>query len=62
MLEIFEIWIFHIFEFYWLPKVTSTISKRPTDHDGDIDNNRLYLEITDNLYYLVHVIIRLDGF
>ena len=34
VLEICKIWICHIFEFYWLPKVTSTLSKRSTEHDG----------------------------
>ena len=61
VLQIFEIWICHIFEFCWPPKVTSTLSKQLTEHDGDGDNNKVYLDITDNLYHLVHVIIRLDG-
>ena len=61
VLEIFEIWICHIFEFCWLPKATSTLTKRPVDHDGDGNNNKVYLDITAYFYPLVHVIIRLDG-
>ena len=49
MLEIFEICIFHVFEFCWLPKATSTISKQPTDHDGDGNKNKVYLDMTGNL-------------
>ena len=64
VLEIFEIWICHIFEFRWPPKVTSTLSKRPLEHDGDVIEgrryNKVYLNITDNYYLLVHVKIRLD--
>ena len=33
--------------------------KRPAECDGD--NNKVYLNITDNFYPLVHAIIRLDG-
>ena len=62
VLEIIEIWICHIFEFYWPPKATSTIIKQPADSDGDGDNNKVYIKITDNLYTLVNVIIRLDGY
>ena len=54
VLEIFEIWIYHIFEFCWSPKVTSTLSKQPTEHDGDEKNNKVYLNITANLFPLVH--------
>ena len=60
VLDILEIWICHIFEFYWSPKVTGNISKWPIEHDGDGNNNKVYLSITANLYSLVHVIIRLD--
>ena len=56
-----EIWICHIFEFYCPPKVTSNLNKRLMDHDGDGDNNKVYLNITANFYPLIHVIIRLDG-
>ena len=55
VLEIIEIWIFHIFEFYWLPKVTSTLSKRPTEHDDDGNNNKVYPNIIPNFYHLLHV-------
>ena len=58
--EVFEIWICHIFEFYWLPNVTSTLSKQLTGNDCYGDSNKLYIKITDNFYPLVHVIIRLD--
>ena len=59
VLEIFEIWICQVFEFCWLPKETSTLSKRLAEHRGDGNKNKVYLNITDNLYPLVHVIIRL---
>ena len=62
VLNIIEIWICHIFEFFWLPTVTITLSKRPAEHDGDGNNNNIYLNITYYFYPLVHVIIRLDGF
>ena len=42
VLEIFEIWICHIFDFFWPPKVTITISKKPTGSDGDGKNLNLY--------------------
>ena len=42
-------------------KVTSTLSKQPTDHYGDGNKNNVYLKITDNLCHSVHVIIMLDG-
>ena len=35
-LEITEIYIFHIFEFFLPPKVNSTRSKGLIDNDGDI--------------------------
>ena len=50
-----------ILEFFWLPKVTSNISKRQTEHDGDCDKTKVYLKITDNFYHLVHVIIMVYG-
>ena len=61
VLEIFEIWICQIFEFYWITKVTSTLGKQLPEHDGDGNNNKLYLKNTAYFYPLVHVIIRLDG-
>ena len=33
MLVIFEIWIYHIFEYFWPPKMNSSCSNRPTKHD-----------------------------
>ena len=51
----------HIFEFCWPLKVTSILTKRPTEHYGDGKNNKFYLNITAYLYPLVHVILRLDG-
>ena len=62
VLDIFEIRICHILEFYWLPKVTSTLSKKPTEYDGDGNNNKVYINITAYFYHLVHVIIRLNGY
>ena len=60
-LRFYEIWICLIFELGWLLKVTSTLSKQPTEHDGDGKNNKVYLNITAYFYPLLHVIIRLDG-
>ena len=62
VLEIFESWICHIFEFCWLPKVTSTLSKRSTEHDGGGDNNKVYVKIIDNFYVIVNARRKLDGF
>ena len=59
VLDIFKIWICHIFKFCWPPKVTSTPSKQPAEHDGDGNNNKIQLSITANFYPLVHVIIKL---
>ena len=61
VLKISKIWIYHILEFYWSPKVTNTLSKKPTEHDGDGENNKVYLNIIANFYSLVNVIIRLYG-
>ena len=58
MLEIFEIWICQIFEFLWPPKATIALKKRPVERDGDGNNNKVYLNINVNLYYLVYVRIR----
>ena len=41
--------------------MTSTFSKQPEDRDGDGDNNKFYLNITDNFYNLLHNKIRLYG-
>ena len=46
VLEIFEIWICHIFELCWPPKVTSTLSKQLMDQDGYGNNNKAYFNIT----------------
>ena len=62
VIEIFEIWICHIFEFFWPPKLTSTLSKQLAEHGGDDDNNKVYLNITDTFYPIVNDIIRFDGF
>ena len=53
MLEIFEIWICLIFEVCWLPKVTSTLIKQPTERDGGGDNNKINVKIIDNFYVIV---------
>ena len=60
--EIFEIWICHIFEFFWIPKVTSTISKRLKERDGGGENNKVYVKIIDNSHVIVTDRINLDGF
>ena len=62
VLEIFEIWIFQIFGYFFFPKLTSTHRKLQTERDGDVKNNKLYINITANLYPLVHVIISLYGY
>ena len=62
MLEIFEIWICHIFEFCWLPKVTSTLSKQPTKRDGGGDKNKVYVKIIDNFYVIITSRRKLDVF
>ena len=42
VLEIFKICICHVFEFCYLPKVTSTLSKRLSEHAGDTVWGRRY--------------------
>ena len=48
VIEIFVTSICHIFEFCWLPKVTSALSKQPTEHDDDGNNNKIdpYIIVT----------------
>ena len=62
VLEILKIWICHIFEFCWLPKVTSTIRKQPTERDGGGVNNKVYVKIIYNFYVIVAARRKLDGF
>ena len=62
MLEISEIWICHIFEFCWLPKVTSTLSKQFTECAGGRDNNKVYVKIFYNFYVIVTNRRKLYGF
>ena len=62
VVDIFEIWIYQIFEYYWLQKVTSSISKRLTERDGFGDNNKVYVENIDNFYVIVPDRRNLDGF
>ena len=57
VLEIIKIWTCHIFEFCCPPKITSTLSKRPTEHNVD---GKIYVEIIDNLYLIVYDRRRLD--
>ena len=42
VLEIFEIQICHIFEIFQLPKVTSTLIKKPTEHDEEVVDGERY--------------------
>ena len=56
VLEVFEIWICHIFKLFYLTKVTSTLSKRAAECDDYGNNNKLYLKITTKFYPLVNVI------
>ena len=42
VLNIVEILICHILEFFWLPKVTSTISKWPEEHDEFVIEGKRY--------------------
>ena len=58
VLEISEIWICHIFEFFWMPKFISTLSKRLTEHVGDSNNKKIYVRIIENFYVIVTAIIR----
>ena len=55
MLEISEIWICHIFDFLWVPKLTSNCSKRHTERDGD---GKIYIDIIYNFYLIVHARIK----
>ena len=57
VLEILEIWICHIFEFCWTPKVTSTLSKWPSEHGGDGNSNKVYINITAYFYRLIYVCV-----
>ena len=45
VLEIFKTWICHILEFFWLPKVTSILRKRPVEHDGVVIYGGIYSSI-----------------
>ena len=62
VLEIFEIWICQILKFCWLPKVTSNLSKQPTERDGGGDNNEAYVKIFENFYVIVTNRRMIDGF
>ena len=62
VLEIFEIWMCHIFELCWLPKVTSILRKQLTDRDGVFDNNKFYVKIIDNFYVIITSRRKLDVF
>ena len=62
VLEIFEIWICHIFELCWLPKLTSTISKQPMERDGSGNKNKVYVKIIDKSFVIVTARRKLDGF
>ena len=45
-----------------MPKVTSTLSKQPSERDGGGENNKVYVKIIDKLYVIVTARINLDGF
>ena len=62
MLDIFEIWICHIFEFCWLPKVAITFSKISKESDGGGDNKKVYVKIIDSLHVIVTARRKLDVF
>ena len=53
---------FSHFELCWLPKVTSTLSKQSTERDGGADNNKVYVNIIDNLYVILTARRKLDEF
>ena len=55
VLEISEIWICHIFEFCWMPKVTITIRKLQSENYDDENDNKVYIKINVSLYPLLHV-------
>ena len=40
--------------FCWPPTMTSPRNKQPTGHDGDGYNNKVYVQIIDNLRVKVH--------
>ena len=42
VLDISEIWNLWIFEFFLMPKVNTTRSEQPTDHDVDVVEGRRY--------------------
>ena len=50
VLEISEIRICHIFEFCWPPKMTSTLSKQPTENNGNVVEGRRYIVPVKNKY------------
>ena len=62
MLEIFEIWICHIFGLFCLPKVTSTLRNQSMERDGGGDNNNVYFNIIDKFYVISTARIKLYGF
>ena len=42
------------FRFFWPPKMNSTNSKQQRGRNGDGNNNKVYLNITDSFYHLVN--------
>ena len=51
VLEIIGILTYHIFEFFWPRKVTSTHRKRKTECCG---GRKVYVEMIDNFYLILH--------
>ena len=45
------------FGLFLTPKMTSTLSKQPTERGDDDKKNKVYLNITVNLHPFLHVII-----
>ena len=58
VLEMIKIYIFQTFEFFWTSNFNSTRAKQPTEHGGNVDNNKFHLKITYNLFSIVNFIIR----
>ena len=43
VLDIPKIWIYHIFELFWMPNVTNTLRKRLKEHDGVVIEGSGYI-------------------
>ena len=55
VLDIFEIWIYYILKLYRMPKVTSTHSNLPENHDGVVIEGRIFSSSVQERYSLNEV-------